>query len=420
MKPVCMHAHRFLSLGRCPWCEQPIMDGRLRPNLPGRIVAVRRWNIPAMRKALEEEDEEGRSEVVSNLLLHGPGAEEALPLLRLALSDPAKRVSKHAVHALQKIGTELNREQQEEFDRQSQHQNEDCALHLLLLGYYFLPSTMFEEARRKLQNHFLWFIESAAEIVGDLLYSPHLDPSKDQEMYEQAKKLWFRQLEAKGDNLDILAGAARFFSMHEKEVSETLLKKAQRLEPHNPEWSKRLAHLYALGLSKLTGDSRREAAARSFAEYEQAFACETEELKRFWMLDDLAHAAFDAGEWNKARAFATDLLRQAEQPGYFYHKNGRAIFYGNLVLGRLALKSGDIAEAKRCLLESGKTTGDPVLRSGGPDMTLAKELLERGERETVVEFLQLCTRFWQPDDQKAERWIYEIQNGIMPDFGNNL
>lgn len=419
MKPVCKHTHPFLSLGICPWCEQPIMDGQLKPDLPGRTTAVRRWNIPAMQKALENEDQEVRSSVVDDLLLHGPGADEALPLLRLALSDSAKRVRKNALRALQRIGTELSREQAEQFEQESQRQDEDRALHLLLLGYYFLPSTMFEEADRALQKHFLWFIENAAEIVDELLYYPLLDPSEEREAYERAKQLWLQQLEAKADDLDILAGAAGFFSMHEKEISETLLKKAQRLEPHDPDWSKRLAHLHALGLRKLTGDSRREAAARSLAEYERAYACESGELQRFWMLPDLAQAAFDAGEWGKARAFATDLLHQAEQPGYFYHKNGSAIFHGNLVLGRLTLQSGDIAEAKRCLLESAKTKGDPCLRSGGPDLTLAKELLERGEHETVVEFLQLCTRFWQPNDQRVERWIYEIQNGKMPDFGPN-
>jgi hypothetical protein len=37
--------------------------------------------------------------------------------------------------------------------------------------------------------------------------------------------------------------------------------------------------------------------------------------------------------------------------------------------------------------------GSPGLFTAGPNMTLAMELLELGERAAVVEFLNLCTNF---------------------------
>src|SRR5258708_19290513 len=93
------------------------------------------------------------------------------------------------------------------------------------------------------------------------------------------------------------------------------------------------------------------------------------------------------GELDKARSYATDLLAKAALPDYFHRNNGDAIHHGNLVLGRFALKSGDVEKAKEYLLKAGQTSGSPVLCSGGPNMMLAKELLESGEREVVIQYL---------------------------------
>jgi hypothetical protein len=153
---------------------------------------------------------------------------------------------------------------------------------------------------------------------------------------------------------------------------------------------------------------------------ERAHAQTADELKRLWRLPELARAALDAEQFEKARAYADEMLRIAEQPGYFTYKDGHAVHHGHLVLGRLALRSGDRAKAKLHLLESGKTKGAPDLGSFGPNMMLAKELLECGEREAVIQYLKLCSLFWHTDDHRPEQWIQEIQAGQMPDFGANL
>jgi hypothetical protein len=49
-------------------------------------------------------------------------------------------------------------------------------------------------------------------------------------------------------------------------------------------------------------------------------------------------------------------------------------------LGLIAVHKNDIETARRELLESGKTPGSPTLNSFGPNMILAKELLEKGAR----------------------------------------
>ena len=88
------------------------------------------------------------------------------------------------------------------------------------------------------------------------------------------------------------------------------------------------------------------------------------------------------------------------------------------MLGHLALGAGDAEEAKAHLLAAGQTPGSPQLNSFGPNVVLAKELLDLGEREAVLAFLAACRRFWPRPE--LERWEAVIRNGGVPDFGPNL
>jgi hypothetical protein len=55
-------------------------------------------------------------------------------------------------------------------------------------------------------------------------------------------------------------------------------------------------------------------------------------------------------------------------------------------------------------------------------MALAKELLEKGEREVVLEYFELCKNFWTGTNQhqKLDQWAGEVKKGRIPDFGANL
>jgi hypothetical protein len=53
-------------------------------------------------------------------------------------------------------------------------------------------------------------------------------------------------------------------------------------------------------------------------------------------------------------------------------------------------------------------------------MSLAKALLEAGQKDAVIEFLDKCGKFWKYDRSKREKWISEIKDGKTPDFGPSL
>ena len=161
-------------------------------------------------------------------------------------------------------------------------------------------------------------------------------------------------------------------------------------------------------------------ATNRYAGAMKALAAATNEYVRFLSLDPAAKMSLAVGRTEDARQFATDMLvlNDKYSGGDPEKANGDAVHDGHLVLGRLALDEGRMDEAKRHLLEAGKSKGSPVLGSFGPNMSLAKTLLEKGDQETVLRYLELCRKFWS--SEKLDEWTKDINAGRIPDFGANL
>ncbi|HVN17324.1 MAG TPA: hypothetical protein VMU05_01080, partial [Dongiaceae bacterium] len=99
---------------------------------------------------------------------------------------------------------------------------------------------------------------------------------------------------------------------------------------------------------------------------------------------------------------------------------GNAIFYGNVVLGHVALQRGDLEQAGHYLLAAADTPGSPQLDSFGPNMVLAKELLDNGQSDVVLQYFALCKNFWKRDRGRLDEWSATVREGKVPDFRANL
>lgn len=140
---------------------------------------------------------------------------------------------------------------------------------------------------------------------------------------------------------------------------------------------------------------------------------------RFYALDGAAKESFNSGKIDDARNFATELLQLAPQfKGNWNY--GNAIQDGNLVLGRIAVRDGHINEANQYLLAAGASPGSPQMNSFGPNMSLAKDLLAKGQTNTVLQYFSLCRSFWSMDYGKLSQWSNDVASGRSPDFGANL
>jgi hypothetical protein len=137
---------------------------------------------------------------------------------------------------------------------------------------------------------------------------------------------------------------------------------------------------------------------------------------------ELARARADAGKMEDASDLARALLRlapQIERDPQIGMIVDEVRHHAHLILGRAALQAGNVPVASEELLAAGKVGGGGTLSSFGPNMTLAKELLEKGGRDVVIQYLEECRTFWKLG-RNLDSWITAIRNGRIPEFGPNL
>jgi hypothetical protein len=143
------------------------------------------------------------------------------------------------------------------------------------------------------------------------------------------------------------------------------------------------------------------------------------DYERWIATGDVAIWLVDAGALDRAEQLAIEALRRAEH----YRKDwnfGNAQHKAHIALGRIALRRQKLSEAKDHLLKAGRTRGSPQLDTFGPSMLLAKELLEKGEKDVVLEYFDLCRAFWEMGNSDLDRWDADVSAGRVPVFGSNL
>ena len=144
-----------------------------------------------------------------------------------------------------------------------------------------------------------------------------------------------------------------------------------------------------------------------------------EPYERFVILDTVAKEAFKAGRKVEARQWAEELRGMA--PQYQWDWNyGNAIHSANIVLGRIAAAEGRMKDARNFLIAAGKSPGSVQMDTFGPNMSLAKDLLEKGEKDVVLHYFVLCGKFWTSGADQLKKWSEEVKAGNIPDFGANL
>jgi hypothetical protein len=291
----------------------------------------------------------------------------------------------------------------------------DLETRFTLIGYY---STRYDGTfRLQKREQALWVIRNIpdSELLRHIIF---VRLRQNEEGFEEAKQLWLKQLDVYKGNLVVLSNAIDFFLLPDRALAEKLLRQAAAAEPNDAQWPRRLGELYLLRLTPAQGETRRNLGALASAQFELAYKLTSDDLAKRYLLIALAKSAFEAGEIEQAGSWAVQLLSQgnADSKDWNY---GNAIHQGHIILGRIALLSGNLGEAKEHLIAAGDTPGSPQLNSFGPNMTLAKELLEKGERDAVIRYFQLCANFWKKHSE-LDGWTATVRGGGIPNFGAHL
>ena len=121
------------------------------------------------------------------------------------------------------------------------------------------------------------------------------------------------------------------------------------------------------------------------------------------------------------RALAVETLKEAPlfQKDWDY---GNVVHHAHILLGRIYLATKDTRHSMIELREASNVKGSPQLNTFGPNLLLARDLLDRGAKSEVLRYLDMCAKFWSTKDAKRRltQWKAQIKNGRHPTFGKNL
>jgi len=276
---------------------------------------------------------------------------------------------------------------------------------LVLIGYYQANGkTPLDHSR--LRNHVLWMVENHPEHPATA--EPSLrDLPDDVQANAQILALWRKNIQAQSDDIAVLKNAEKFFFGKDPAEAERLIHRIAEKEPSNREWPTELAQLYRM--FGIPGFPMDDPALRADEAYKRVLALTLNSTAREALAGDMADAAFKIGDFKGAAALARIHLQG---------KDRTAPQRANTVLGRIAMRNGDVPAARKYLLDSSGPDASKDISLAGPSMVLAKELLEAGEKDTVLQYLSNCVPLWPRGENVLQIWIAEIEKGKTPNFGN--
>lgn len=140
---------------------------------------------------------------------------------------------------------------------------------------------------------------------------------------------------------------------------------------------------------------------------------------RFVELGSAAISRIEAEDFESARLYIEELegLLPAFKNHLYFNDSLEKV---HIVLGRLALRAGNVEEARARLIQAASTKGSPTMCSFGPNMSLARDMLLAGEWQAVLDYFDACRKFWESGSDQLDEWKMYINAGRLPDFGANL
>src|SRR6185503_19243301 len=115
---------------------------------------------------------------------------------------------------------------------------------LSLIGYYSWNAQTAAD-RLRLRTHVLWVIENHPEHAA-AAESSLRDLLDDPDGNVRILELWNRNLEMRGEEIEVLKNAEKFFFSKDPPLAEQLVRRLAAKDPANPQWAAELAKLYSI------------------------------------------------------------------------------------------------------------------------------------------------------------------------------
>jgi hypothetical protein len=194
-------------------------------------------------------------------------------------------------------------------------------------------------------------------------------------------------------------------------LAEELSARAISLDPYNPVLLWSLLQVLSEEVDTAeTNDQRTDAEQKMYGLVRHLNEVASDPMRQIVLLPILANLAFDLNDDQAAKTYATEALNLVSgQKERISESSPEAIHDANDVLGRIALRSGDLEGARDYLLRAATILQEHAWRSRAPRMALAQSLLDRGERDVVLKYLEEMKTSWSNGLFLLQRWIETIR-----------
>ena len=288
---------------------------------------------------------------------------------------------------------------------------DDASARAKLIGYYADRAAAFPQRRL---GHVLWLIRHRPADPLTPAYGV-VSPLSDAPGYAAASTAWDEQTTARPTDTAVLADAAAFFDNGtDTAKAQDLLNRAMVAEPKSPDWPARLA----LSLERQADRQPAQVVTlcgQALALRQLAYKLAEGRVERFHILIPEPADAYRMGDHIAAKRLAGRLLETADD---FPNDPARsdAVHTANVVLGKVALHTGNGDRAAANLAAAAKVVPSPGLAAAGPDLSLAAELLAKGDRSAVREYLVACQQVWPGGRERLKGWVAALDAGGTPEL----
>lgn len=301
-------------------------------------------------------------------------------------------------------GGQLKLMEYRQFSNLLRQHPDDLYLHLILTGYLDVQEMLtYSPTKVQLKR---WRIQHYPEL--SMLTGTPEDPRTVAALWPA----WREQLARQPDKAEVLGSLAEFVQFQDQELQHALLLRCQKLQPDNTRWTLALRQydevqeVLSLKPDPEREQKRWEAAQVKLADPKTASLEDLSDgIQRAVQLDHREQAV----GWSKRLLERTSLGK----PDW---NTGNLQYLAHQSLGEMAGRAGDFALAGQELLASARVPSSPQLSSFGPGVQLAGELLQRGQKDVVLEYLELCQALCPTRKVEFAHWAEQVRAGKQLDL----
>ncbi len=324
---------------------------------------------------------------------------------------PSDLNSDEKVEAIFKESGHLSPESVTQMEKTLRTDPNNLLLRLKLLGYYHNQTPYSKETRLARKRHIVWMIQHYPGAVYTRYPFCQVSSIREPETLTACKSAWQQQIARHPTDASVLRNAAAFIDHSDPDTADHLREIAAKIETRRDPTV--IAYFRYFTLASQTGEQRAATAREVLKAYGKELSKAREVPYRIQIIRNMAECAYISDQFAVATTCANELLKLSTKTTA---EAGPYAFYnGKIMLGRIALHAGNIQKAEAYLHEA---TNPPVkAKQVAITMSLARELLERGEQQVVLDFLEEIRSQWSKGDFIIDLWIKQIKQGKTPDLG---